>query len=158
MASPAGTFEWDILRISLALNLDPDDARRYFTDGRRVSFLLERRIAYEVLSGKLAPSEGAGYDVLDRDGGKWEIRSISKQGIYFCPSYMVGSKRRFDENGFLKKLREIEGYVVSDIEEFPRVPYWIIAETTVKDWYYAGRLGKSTNISRKKALNLLMSM
>ncbi|MCX6702775.1 MAG: hypothetical protein NTW60_02820, partial [Candidatus Wolfebacteria bacterium] len=95
---PTGTFEWDIFRISLALNLDPDDARRYFTDGRRVSFLLERRIAYEVLSGKPAPSEGAGYDVLDRDGGKWEIRSISKRGIYFCPSYIVGTKRRIDDN------------------------------------------------------------
>lgn len=158
MASPDGIFKWDIPRISLALGINADDARLYFTDGRRVSFLLERRIAYEVLSGKLAPSEGAGYDVLDGDGGKWEIRSISKQGIYFCPSYMVGSGRSFREDGFLRKLEEIAGYVVSDIEEFPRVPYWIIKEITVKDWWLAGWLGNSTKISRKRALNLLSSM
>ena len=40
--------------------------RAYFTDGRRVSFILERRLAYEVLKGTLAPSEGAGYDLIEK--------------------------------------------------------------------------------------------
>lgn len=49
----------------------------------------------EVLGGRLARSEGDDYDVLDRHGRKWEVRSVSKGGICFCPSYMVGSGRRF---------------------------------------------------------------
>jgi hypothetical protein len=83
--------------------------KEYLTDGRRVSFLPERRLSREVFEGTLAPSEGAGYDLLDREGLKWEVRSVSKGGVYFCPSYMVGSGRSFEEKGFLDKLSEIEG-------------------------------------------------
>ena len=70
MAIAEDRFEWDLDKISSALLISPEDARLYFTDGRRVSFLLERRIAKEVLGGSLAPSEGAGYDVIDAQGGK----------------------------------------------------------------------------------------
>lgn len=66
--------------------------------------MLERRIAHEVIKGRLAPSEGAGFDLIDPAGHKWGVRSISKGGIYFCPSYMVGSGCSFDEPGFLAKL------------------------------------------------------
>ena len=150
-----GTLTWDIVEVASSLKIPEDDVRAHFTDGRRVSFLLERRIAYEVLNGTLASSEGAGYDVLDQQGRKWEVRSISSGGIYFCPSYMVGSGRSFNEPGFLEKLREIEGYIVFDIEEFPSIPYWIIPRDTVSNWWASGALGTSTKISRPKALNLL---
>ena len=73
MATPDGRFEWDTDQIASSLHIIEQDVRAYFTDGRRVSFLLERRIAYEVLRGTLAPSEGAGYDVLDSEGRKWEF-------------------------------------------------------------------------------------
>jgi hypothetical protein len=120
-----------------------------------VSFLLERRICREVLRGKLAPTEGAGYDIVDRDGGRWEVRSISKDGVYFSPSYMVGSGRHFEEEGFLSKLSEIEGYILCDIESFPEIPFWIIPSTEVLGWWKARQLGTIASISRKKALRLL---
>ena len=158
MAIEEGRFEWDIQEIATALKIATDDVTTYFRDGRRVSFLLERRIAYEVLNGSLAPSEGAGYDVLDSEDRKWEVRSISRGGIYFCPSYMVGSGRKFDEFGFLEKMDEIAGYVVSDIQQFPAVPYWIIPVETVREWWRQGELGRTTKISRDKALELLRRM
>jgi hypothetical protein len=155
MKMRTGKFEWNIDEIAAALRITREDVRAYFTDGRRVSFLLERRIAFEVLEGSLAPSEGAGYDVLDKNGLKWEVRSISRGGIYFCPSYMVGSGRSFEEGGFLQKLQEIEGYVVSDIESFPAIQYWQIPYQIVQEWWTQGQLGNTTKISREKALNLL---
>lgn len=158
MAVAEGLFQWDIEAISAALKITASDVRAYFTDGRRVSFLLERRIAYEVLNGSLASSEGAGYDVLDSQGLKWEVRSVSRGGIYFCPSYMVGSGRRFDEEGFLSKLREITGYMVSDIEGFPTVPYWRMTADTVLTWWHQGHLGPATKISRDRALSLFRSL
>lgn len=88
---PNGKLTWDINEIAGALKINAEDVREYFTDGRRVSFILERRIAREVLKGTISPSEGAGFDIIDSSGGKWEVRSISRGGIYFCPSYMVGS-------------------------------------------------------------------
>ena len=151
----SGIFRWDIREIASALKIKEKDVRLYFTDGRRVSFILERRLAYEILNGRLAPSEGAGYDLVDSSGGKWEVRSISRGGIYFCPSYMVGSGRSFQERGFLRKLREIKGYIISDIESFPQVPFWIIPVEQVFQWWKNRLLGKTTKISRDKALKLI---
>ena len=156
-AKPNGLLTWNVSEIANALKIGESDVREYFTDGRRVSFILERRLAYEVIKGKLAPSEGAGYDLLDSQNHKWEVRSVTKSGIYFCPSYMVGSGRSFDEPGFIAKLREIEGYIISDVESFPRVPFWILPKTTVEKWWRSGKLGSQTKISRAVALKLLES-
>ena len=148
-------FKWNIKKLAMALKISEEDVRHYFTDGRRVSFILERRIANEFLNGCIADSEGAGYDIIDSEGKKWEVRSISRGGIYFCPSYMVGSSRHFEEKGFLKKLSEIEGYIVGDIDSFPIIPIWKISSKQVLKWWQENQLGTTTQISRKKALELL---
>lgn len=107
------------------------------------------------MKGTIAESESTGYDVIDSKGNKWEVRSITKDGIYFCPSYMVGSGRSFEEQGFLVKLKEIKGYIVSDVESFPEVPFWVVPKEQVLGWWRAGELGTTTKISRKKALDML---
>ncbi len=102
-AKPNGIFSWDITEIAKSLKITESDVKLYFKDGRRVSFILERRIAYEFMKAKLSPSEGAGYDIIASDGGKWEVRSITRSGVYFCPSYMVGSGRSLmSEDSWLK--------------------------------------------------------
>ncbi len=156
--APNGNLTWDVEEIAQALQISGEDVREYFTDGRRVSFILERRIAREVLKGTLASTEGAGFDIVDSEGGKWEVRSISKGGIYFCPSYMVGSGRSFKKQGFLNKLSEIKGYIVADIESFPQIPFWIIPSAQVLTWWNEGKLGTTTNISHKRVLELLRSL
>jgi len=148
-------LNWDIAEVAAALKMEADEVREYFTDGRRVSFMLERRISREIIKGRLAQSEGASFDLFDSDGAKWEVRSITRTGIYFCPSYMVGSGRAFDEVGFLRKLDEVAGYLVSDVECFPDVPVWKIDGQRVRDWYHGGVLGANTKIPRKRALQLL---
>ncbi len=153
-----GTLSWNLDEISASLKLSKKDTKDYFTDGRRVSFMLERRLAFEVMNGSLAPSEGAGFDLLDANGKKWEVRSISRGGVYFCPSYMVGSGRSFDEAGFISKLNEIEGYILSDIEGFPCIPYWKVNKDQVLKWYKSNQLGAGTKISRQRALLLLGNM
>eukprot|EP01034_Spumella_vulgaris_P044721 gene44721-55649_t len=139
-AQPSGTLSWNLADLAHVLRVSEADVREYFTDGRRVSFLLERRLAREVIRGTLAASEGAGFDLLDPQGQKWEVRSISAGGIYFSPSYMVGSGRQFEESGFLAKLDEIAGYIVSDIESFPDVPFWILPKSVVESWWWEEKL------------------
>ena len=80
----SNVLSWDLKDIANALKINESEVKEYFTDGRRISFLLERRTAHEILHGKLAPNEGTGFDVLDSKDKKWEIRSISKGGVYFC--------------------------------------------------------------------------
>jgi hypothetical protein len=148
-------LSWNLAELTHAMKLRDDAVRQYFTDGRRVSFILERRIASEVLHGRPAPSEGSPYDVIDDHEGRWEVRSLSRRGVYFCPSNMVGSSRHFDEAGFLKKLAGIRGYVVADIETFPEVSYWRVESNRVLAWWRAGELGADSKISRDKALAML---
>ncbi len=150
-----GILSWNDAEVANALKIDVKDVREYFTDGRRVAFIIERRINREVIRGRLAPNEGAAFDLIDGAGGKWEVRSISRSGVYFCPSYMVGSGRSFETNGFLQKLESIEGYVISDIESFPNVPYWILQKHIVKTWWNNGELGTNSKISREKVIRML---
>ena len=71
----AQTLEWSISELAKAMKISESDVKLYFTDGRRVSFIIERRLAYEIIHGKLAANEGAGYDLIDSSGDKWEVRS-----------------------------------------------------------------------------------
>ena len=155
---PHGKLTWNITELASSLKISEADVRAYFTDGRRVSFVLERRIAAEVMHGRLASSEGAGYDLIDPAGRYWEVRSITRGGIYFCPSYMVGSGRSFDESGFLAKLQAIEGYIVSDVDSFPEVPFWIIPKGTVQQWWQRRQLGSGSKVSRDNAFRLLKTL
>ena len=152
---PDGHLTWVWADLAQALRIPPEEVREYFTDGRRISFILERRVAREVLKGALAASEGADHDLSDAEGGKWEVRSITEQGIYFSPSNMIGKGRSFEESGFLAKTEKISGYILFDIESFPEVPFWFVPSTTVRGWWQEGRLGAGTKISRKRALALL---
>ena len=154
---PTGYLEFDIIKISKSLCISKEDTELYFTDGRRISFLIERRALKLMPNSKLAPSEGAGYDLIDQKGGHWEVRSLTKT-IYFCPSYMVGSGRRFDEKGFLEKLNDVEGYFVTDITQFPKMPYWVIDEGIVRTWWEDCNLGTASRVSRKKYLDLIKNV
>jgi hypothetical protein len=148
-----GTLTWDVDALAEQLNLTVDDTLTFFQDGRRSSFIIERRIAKEFIGGRIADSEGAAYDIFDQDDKKWEVRCLTNSGMYFCPSYMVGSGRKFEEKGFLEKIDEIEGYYVAKITTFPQVPVYKLSADQVLTWYRAGKLGKSTSISLATAIS-----
>ena len=150
-----GTLDWELPALVLSLKIPEEEIIEYFKDGRRIAFLIERRIAREVLGGTLAPSEGSHFDVTDHYGNNWEIRSLSKRGTYFCPSYMVGSGRDFDEAGFQEKLDKITGYIICDIDSFPSVSYWLIPKADIIAWRAAGRISNETRVSHKKLLELI---
>jgi hypothetical protein len=68
---------------------------------------------------------------------------------------MIGSGRNFTEEGFISKLKEIHGYIVADVLQFPTVPYWMLEKEQILTWYDNQELGKNTNISRQKFLELI---
>lgn len=143
---------WDEDELARAFKVQTADVREYLTDGRRVSFIIERRLMWEHPGWQLAPSEGAGYDLLAPDGGKWEVRSITRQGVYFNPSNQVGSGRSFDEAGFVKKVHSVAGYILSDIVGFPDVDVFRVHKDHVLQWWRSGRLGSNAKVSRSKFL------
>ena len=143
-------MQWDENELAAAFKVSTDDIREYLTDGRRVSFIIERRLKWENPGWKLAPSEGAGYDLLDPDGGMREVRSITRQGVYFNPNNQVGSGRRFDEDGFQLKMSGIKGFILSDIVGFPVVDVFVVPVDNVVRWHRAGLLGSNAKVSRAK--------
>jgi hypothetical protein len=109
-----------------------------------------------IRSWNSAPSEGDRFDIIDPSGDKWEVRSITPAtGVYFCPSNMVGSSRHFSEPGFLEKLDETAGFLLTDIESFPNVPFWRVTSQQVRHWWETHMLGAATRVSRTRALELL---
>ena len=155
MPKAKNILTWNIKNLADTIKLKDADVKQYFTDGRKISFILERRIAYEFLKGTIAENEGKAYDIIAPNGDLWEVRSITKGGVYFCPSYMVGKGRKFDLKGFLQKLKVIKGYILADVLEFPNVPFWVIPKETVELWWKNGKLGKNSSVSHKKALSLI---
>ena len=153
-----GNLEWDLDALAKEMHLTIPETLEYFKDGRRCSFVTERRIAREFIGGRIADSEGAAYDVFDQENNKWEVRSLTNRGIYFCPSYMKGMGRTFEEKGFLKKLSEIEGYFVAKITDFPTIPVYQIHASQVLSWHKSGDLGGSSTVSLSKMEQLLQSI
>lgn len=141
---------FDCEKLAEAFEVQLEDIFEFMTDGRRVSFIIERRLKWDHPNWQLAPSEGAGYDLRAPDGGLWEVRSITRGGVYFNPSAQVGSGRTFDEAGFLGKCGEIDGYILSDITLFPKIPVFVIPKENVIRWYGENRLGRTAKVSRAK--------
>lgn len=139
---------WDAEEIARAFKITVPDVQEYLTDGRRVSFIIERRLKWENPGWTLAPSEGAGYDLSDPNGGLWEVRSVTRGGVYFNPSNQVGSGRKFAEEGFLTKLKALAGFILADIVHFPHVEIYVVPIDLVLSWYKSKLLGKSAKISR----------
>ena len=88
-------IKFDAQKLADAFGVKDEDVHAFMTDGRRASFMIERRIMWAHPGWSLAPSEGAGYDLLSPTGDCWEVRSITKGGVYFNPSAQVGKGRAF---------------------------------------------------------------
>lgn len=148
-------ISWDEQELAKAMRVKVEDVREYFMDGRRVSFIIERRLKWDHPGWKLASSEGAGYDLLDPSGGMWEVRSITGGGVYFNPSNQVGSGRRFNEEGFRAKLEGVKGFILSDIMKFPDMDVYVVPVENVLRWHGNGLLGANARVSRAKFLREL---
>jgi hypothetical protein len=144
---------WDAQKLAEAFQVTIADVEEYFKDGRRVSFIIERRLKWDHPGWTLAPSEGAGYDLRDPHGGLWEVRSVTKGGVYFTPSNQVGAGRKFSEDGFQAKLLAIKGFILADIEMFPHVDVYMVPVENIIRWHRQGKLGKNAKISRSKFID-----
>jgi hypothetical protein len=157
VVQPKHKIKWNLAKLSSAMQISSNDVKAYFTDGRRASFMMERHMA-KLYEGALAEGEGHSYDFKDGLGRKWEVRSITRKGVYFNPSVQVGAGRAFEEVAFRKKVNEIHGFILCDITSFPEVSIYEINSTIVVDWFETGQLGKSAKASLKKIGTLLSAL
>ena len=152
------SVEWDANALARAFGVGVSDVEDYLTDGRHASFMLERRLRSLHSGWTLLPTGGGGHDLLDPDGGQWEVRSVTDGGVHFSPSSQVGSGRDFEERGFRAKVEGLRGYILCDITVFPRVDVHLVPVEQVEAWHAAGDLGPNARISRRKFLALAEGM
>lgn len=119
MGNAHGSLSWNLDEIAKALKISPEAVHEYFTDGRRVSFILERRIATEVLHATLAHSEGAGYDLIDllvqngKSAASRRAESISVQAIWLVQADHLMNR------GFLRSLKKSRAIFFPTLQHFP---------------------------------------
>lgn len=152
--SPTSILNFDAEFIGEGLGLSVEQVNTWFRDGRHASRIIELNLAKD-LDLTLPANICDKFDLLDANGGKWEVRCLTDHGCSFAPSNMTGAGRKFDITGLVEKLRLVKGFVVADIEGFPVVPYWVIPVHIIEAWCYGGDLKTGARGSRDKILGLL---
>ena len=146
-----GFLTWDLDKLADALQIEVEEAKKYFRDGRKLSYLAEMVLAKELGMDK-AETEAKPYDLIDPNTNeKWEVRCMNRT-ISFAPSNMTGANRGFNIEGFIDKLGICQGYIICDIVNFPIVPYYIIESNTVESWFYNERMSRTALLTRKNFL------
>lgn len=148
-----GLFEWDVAKVAEGMHLPPERVLQFFKDGRRFAWLLEESLAAR--HAMTREGETADYDLTDGAGRRWEVRCCTKGGLFFCPSNMIGKGRKFNFENWVTKQAQVSGWIVADINTFPRVPYWVIPAAIVGGWWNSGSIGPSTQCAYPRFRELL---
>ena len=142
---PTKMLIWDIEEVAAALRIDVQSVRKYFTDGRRVAFLIERRIALllawltvEAPTGKLGTSRAAAFIFVPVTWSDLAGRSIPRVS---CASSW-----------------ELQAGWCQTLSPFRWCHVAMLKLVTVETWWQAGRFRSTTKISRETMLELVQSL
>jgi len=101
-------------------NLPKDICIDIFKDGRPFSHFIEHWISNNY---PIKHVSGCGpYDFIDENDPTilYDEKTFTKKGLKFCPSNMIGTGRKFNEELFKKKCESLIFCVVSNIK-FPEI-------------------------------------
>lgn len=108
------TYKIDWQKVSEGFGLTKESVIKMHNDGRIMGRFGEF-IHMEVMGGS-RQNEKSSFDVMELDGVKTEVRSITKT-ISFAASKEVGSNREVTEEGFQEKMNSIDRFVGLDIRQ-----------------------------------------
>ena len=102
-------------------------------DGRIAGIVVEHLYSHLFDNVRRADSERAPYD-LEITSGDGTLLYQSKVGHWRTPASSVdlsrsnqkGTGRRYDYESAIKNQEGLDGYVVTDLEQFPRLKVWAI--------------------------------
>ncbi len=97
-----------------------------FKDGRLSGLLIEHLIESMFLNLTRLKQENSSLDFIDSKGGRYEVRVITKNGVKFIPSHMIGKGRKFNQEGFDEKLAQIDYFLLCDVNNFPKISIFTI--------------------------------
>ncbi len=122
------TYEVDLTDKITFGNLVGDTINQIFTDGRIAGLIAEHFLTDIFKDLKRAESEKAPYDVYHT---KWmhgyESRTVTKRGVSYCPSYMLGKGRSYNEKEHHDKIDNVYGFILFDIVNMPLVKITVVS-------------------------------
>jgi len=126
-------YEFDFTGTISFGDLDPSFLYEMFRDGRFCCEPLSRHLE-QVFEG-LEFVDRKGYDFIHSEFDKIEKKQITKSGLKFCPSAMIGAKRKVDYRQVIDHIVDNNlTYLLANITEFPKVEVvFIKGEQLLKD-------------------------
>ena len=108
-----------------------------FTDGR-ISGLLNEDLLQSLFTGLTRNDIGGGsHDLIDREGRKYEARTVTRHGVNLRPSNQKGQGRRIDDKAAMARRRDLYAFVFVDVRLCPRYRIYAVE---------AQKLGRSMGI------------
>lgn len=118
------------LEIEVVYNLDMQGHLKYgsvipqrlyerFTDGR-ISGLLNEDLLQSLFTGLTRNDIGGGsHDLMDREGRKYEARTVTRHGVNLRPSNQKGQGRRIDDAAAMARRCELHAFIFVDVRLCP---------------------------------------
>lgn len=108
------------------MGVPPTILSHLFRDGRISGLLMEHALAAQFRNISVVSDKSAPYDLFITDAApgaqRFECKVMTgKKGADISPSAMKGSKRAFNRKAFVKRMRNIDGVIVIDITQFPKI-------------------------------------
>lgn len=110
--------------------IEENDLYEIFKDGRVAGLIIEHLLNTIFKNLTRLGHENAALDFIDNDARRYEARTVTKNGVKFIPSHMIGQGRKFSQAGFVKKLSRLESFILLDITQ---CPVFIITSVSAND-------------------------
>lgn len=150
-----GILRWSNWDVARALQLPVGECADLMRNSRLLSSVIEHRLVHQYFIGSSLAPNNAPYDLLTKSGSRAEVRSITKQGVHFAPSYMRGSGRSFDRKRFEERLDQLNLFILVDTTSYPSSKFWVLDADVVHDWWDNGDMSASATVSRRNLFKLI---
>lgn len=143
-----GELHYSLEDLMRAFDFDTEEEtlKSFKGNVRSLAWNLEHRVNKHFIKGENTKGDDH-VDIIGPEGERIEVRSLTNM-VYFSPSAMRGAGRKFEEEGFLKRLSECSFFVVCNMNTFPIIKVWKISSDKIKTWYENGILGSNASLSR----------
>lgn len=106
--------------------IDDVTSDNLFRDGRIFGLIAENIVANFF---ELKKIYGCHDHDLEKNKLKYEVKTLTKQGLKTCPSYMIGKGRKYDKEEHIKYLSGKDGFFIVDNTKFPILTIYYIKDT-----------------------------
>lgn len=145
-------YEYDFTGTIQFGSLEPDFLYEMFRDGRFCCEPLSRHLEQQFDGLEFVDRKG--YDFIHPELGKIEKKQITKGGLKFCPSAMIGAGRKVNYQEVVEHIHNLNlVYVLADITEFPKVRVTFVNGRDLLD----NCTSKNASFSKKQAQNIFFN-